>query len=235
MSETPRFAMPLLDAAQAQKHVTVNEALMRADVLGAARVEDRHLAEPPAVPVDGHAHIVGVGATGAWAGHDGELALFLNGGWEFVMPWDGCAVWIAAERARVTRVGGVWTQEGGGTSPGGAATTGRVVEIDHALEGAASVTPPVIPDKAIVLGVTGRVLTEITGASGWSLGVDGSPDRYGSGYGTGAGAYAHGVTGQPQAYYGATPLVITAQGGAFTGGTLRLAVHLMELVPPEAA
>ena len=234
MSETPRFAMPLLDAAQAQKHVTINEALMRADVLGAAVVEDRHLVEPPAVPVDGHAHIVGAGATGAWAGHDGELALFLNGGWEFAAPWEGCAVWVAAERTRVTLVGGAWTQEEGGSSPGGAATMARVVEIDHALTGPVSTTAPVIPDKAIVLGVTGRVLAEITGASGWSLGVAGSPDRYGSGYGTGVGSFAHGVTGQPLAYYGATPLEITAEGGAFTGGTVRLAVHLMELQPPAA-
>jgi hypothetical protein len=234
MSETPRFAMPLLDAAQAQKHVTVNEALMRADVLGAGRVEDRHLSAPPAMPVDGRAHIVGAGATGAWVGHDGELALFLNGGWDFVAPWDGCAVWVGAERTRVTRVGDAWTQEGGGTSPGGAATTGRVIEIDQVLGGATSTTMPVIPDKAIVLGVTGRVLAEITGATGWSLGVVGSPDRYGAGYGTGAGSYAHGVTGQPQAYYGATPLVLTAQGGAFTGGSIRLAVHLMELLPPAA-
>ena len=238
--------MPLLDAAQAQKHVTVNEALMRADVLAAGRVEDRHLVEPPAMPGDGHAHIVAAGAVGAWAGHEGELALFLNGGWEFVAPWDGCAVWVAAERIRVTRIGGAWTQEGGGArprrrrgprrrrEPGGAATAGRIVEIDHAPDAAVSTTVPVIPDKAIVLGVTGRVLTEIAGAATWSLGVEGSPDRYGSGYGVGAGSYAHGVTGQPQAYYGGTPLVLTAEGGAFSGGTVRLAVHLMELVPPEA-
>ena len=234
MSETPRFAMPLLDAAQAQKHVTVNEALMRADVLGAARVEDRHLTEPPALPVDGNAHIVGAGATGAWAGHDGDLGLFFNGGWVFVAPWEGCTVWVAAERTRVTRVGGAWTQEQSGVSPGGAATMARVVEIDHALSGGVSTTAPIIPDKAVVLGVTGRVLAAITGASGWSMGVAGSPDRYGAGYGTAAGAFAHGVTGQPQAYYGTTPLKITAEGGAFTGGTLRLAVHLLELQPPVA-
>jgi hypothetical protein len=226
--------MPLLDAAQAQKHVTLNEALMRADVLGAGRVEDRHLARPPAVPLDGRAHIVGAGATGAWAGQEGQLALFLNGGWEFVAPWEGCTVWVAAERTRVTLVGGAWTQEQSGVSPGGAATMARVVELDHPLSGAVSTTAPAIPDKAVVLGVTGRVLVAITGASGWSLGVAGSPDRYGAGYGTAAGAYAHGVTGQPQAYYGATPLVITAEDGAFAGGTVRLAVHLLELQPPAA-
>ncbi len=234
MSDTPRFAMPLLDAAQAQKHVTVNEALMRADLLGAGRVEERGRAAPPAAPADGEVQIVGAGATGGWAGHDGELALYLNGGWVFVPPWGGCAVWVAAEGARLTWNGGAWVAGHLGGSPGGAATLARVAEIDHVLSGAVSTTAPVIPDKAVVLGVTGRVLAPITGASGWSLGVAGSPDRYGAGYGTGAGSYAHGVTGQPQAYYGATPLTVTASGGAFTGGTLRLAVHLLELSPPAA-
>ena len=65
MSETPRFAMPLLDAAQAQKHVTVNEALMRADMLAAACVESRHLADPPAVDPHDRAHRYLARLTGA--------------------------------------------------------------------------------------------------------------------------------------------------------------------------
>jgi Protein of unknown function (DUF2793) len=234
MSDTPRFAMPLLDAAQAQKHVTVNEALMRADLLSAARVEERGRAAPPIAPADGEMQIVGAAATGDWAGHEDELALYLNGGWVFVAPWGGCAVWVAAERTRLTWDGGAWVPGQLGGSPGGAATLARVVEVDHPVSGAVSTTAPVIPDKAVVLGVTGRVVAAITGASGWSLGVAGSPDRYGSGYGTGAGSYAHGVSGQPQAYYGGTALTVTASGGAFTGGTLRLAVHLLELSPPAA-
>jgi Protein of unknown function (DUF2793) len=234
MSDTPRFAMPLLDAAQAQKHVTVNEALMRADLLGAARVEERGRSAPPAAPADGEVQIVGAGATGDWAGHEAELALSLNGGWAFVAPWSGCTVWVAAERTRLTWDDGAWVAGHLGGSPGGAATLGRVIEVDHALSGAVSTTAAVIPDKAVVLGVTGRVVAAITGATAWSLGVAGSPDRYGAGYGTAAGAYAHGVTGQPQAYYGATPLTITSSGGAFTGGMVRLAVHVLELGPPAA-
>src|SRR5699024_8988184 len=97
MSDTPRFAMPLLDAAQAQKHVTVNEALSRADALAAARVERRDLDEPPAGAADGHVFIVATGATGDWAGRAGALALSLNGGWEFVDPWEGASFWVAAE------------------------------------------------------------------------------------------------------------------------------------------
>ncbi|HLS19565.1 MAG TPA: DUF2793 domain-containing protein [Paracoccaceae bacterium] len=231
MSDTPSFAMPLLDAAQAQKHVTVNEALMRADLLSARRVAYRG-AVPPEEPGDGEVYIVAEGASGAWAGHEYALALALNGGWEFVAPWEGAEFWVAAEGRQLTWRGGEWL-EGWAAGAAGAATLMRVVTLDQPLSGASVVTAPIIPDKAVVIGVTGRVLEEITGAAAWALGVEGGEDRYGSGYGTGAGSFGHGVTGQPQAYYGETPLLLTASGGAFTGGVVRLAVHLMEMVPPD--
>ncbi|HET7409350.1 MAG TPA: DUF2793 domain-containing protein [Paracoccaceae bacterium] len=233
MSDTPRFAMPLLDAAQAQKHVTVNEALARADALAAGRVERRDLAVPPASPADGEAFIVDQGASGDWAGHEGALALFLNGGWEFVAPWEGASYWVASERLQVTHAGGVWVEGRAAGAAGGAATLMRVIEFDQALSGASVMTPAIIPDKAVVLGVTGRVIEAIGGAGSWSLGVAGGENRYGAGYGTGAGSFVHGVTGQPQAYYGGTALVVTAAGGSFTAGTVRLAVHLIEIAPPD--
>lgn len=233
MSETARFAMPLLDAAQAQKHVTVNEALARADALSAGRVERRDLSAPPPA-ADGEVFVVAAGATGEWAGREGALAVFLNGGWEFVAPWEGASFWVAAERLRITRDGGDWVEGRVSGAPGGAATLGRVVEVDLSLSGASSATADVIPDKAVVLGVTGRVMGAITGATSWELGVAGSTGRYGTGYGVAAGSFAHGVTGQPQAYYGGASLVATATGGDFTAGTVRLAVHMLELSPPDA-
>ncbi len=225
--------MPLLDAAQAQKHVTVNEALVRADTFGAGRVEAQDLTTPPGSPGDGEAWIVASGATGVWAGHDGEIALFLNGGWEFAQPWTGARYWVAAEAALTVWTGAKWVSGLVAASPGGATTVQRVVEIDHILAtGASSVTAGTIPDKAVVLGVTGRVTDAITGVTGWSLGVAGATTRYGSGYGTALGSFAHGVSGQPLAYYGGTALEITAEGGSFTAGTIRLAVHLQEISAP---
>lgn len=225
--------MPLLDAAQAQKHVTLNESLVRADALGAGVVEDRDLSVPPGSPGDGMAWIVGAGATGDWSGHEQDVALFLNGGWSFVVPWPGMSLWVASSATRVTWTGTGWLEGMVAASPSEAVTVQRISEIDHVLAtGANSTTGTVIPDKAVVLGVTGRVTTAITGASGWSLGVAGATDRYGTGYGAGLGAFAHGVTGQPQAYFGGTALEITAEGGSFSGGAVRLAVHYQEIVPP---
>lgn len=228
--------MPLLDAAQAQKHVTVNEALARTDALAARQVLSRSLSVPPVSADDGAGYIVGASASEDWAGHDGEIALYLNGGWDFVAPWAGSSVWIVDEALEARYIAGAWVANQLAGSVGGANLFVRVVEIDHELDAAAtSTTPNIIPDKAIVVGVTGRVVATITGATSWSLGVAGSADRYGSGYGTAVDAFAHGVTGQPQAYFGATALEISSDGSSFTGGRIRLAVHLLELAPPSIA
>ena len=78
MSETPNLALPLLAAGQAQKHVTVNEALRRLDVM--ARITLK--AERASVPnnkADGEAWLVADGATGLWSGWDGDIAVWWDG------------------------------------------------------------------------------------------------------------------------------------------------------------
>ena len=235
MSNSPRIGLPFLDAAQAQKHVTMNEALARLDVVAGARVETMALASPPAAPNEGEAHLVPTAAGGAWAGQDGNVAVFLNGGWDFITPWAGWRLWVASDTGFAVHDGVDWQVTSQPTSPGGALSALRQVEIDHTVAaGSTSETTPFIPDKAIVLGVTGRVTVGITGAASWSLGVTGSPDRYGSGIGASLNSFAHGVTGSPLAYYGGSSLLLTTEGADFTGGTVRLAVHYFEVSPPRS-
>jgi hypothetical protein len=90
-----RFALPLLSAGQAQKELYHNEALARLDMLAHAAVEAHGLDTPPATPVAGQCWIVGSSPTGAWAGHAGMLAGWTSGGWRFVPPRAGMAVWDA--------------------------------------------------------------------------------------------------------------------------------------------
>lgn len=71
---TTRLALPLLAAAQAQKHVTHNEALVILDAVVQASALDKDLTSPPASPADGDAYIVAASATGAWSGHDDDIA-----------------------------------------------------------------------------------------------------------------------------------------------------------------
>lgn len=227
--------MPFLDAAQAQKHVTVNEALARIDALAAGRAESIGGTVPPAAPLDGEVHIVGEAATGDWSGHDGEIAIFANGGWDYVPPWSGARAWVTSQGRAVVFNGAGWIGESDPASASGAATVAEIVEVDHPVgAGATSTAPAAIPDKAIVLGVTGRVTEAITGATGWTLGVSGGIDRYGSGIGVALNSFAHGVSGSPLAYYGGTDLILTAEGANFTGGRVLLAIHLQRLVPPAA-
>ncbi|MBY8977638.1 DUF2793 domain-containing protein [Rhodobacteraceae bacterium NNCM2] len=233
MADTANLALPLLDAAQAQKHVTMNEALARVDALAFGAVASVGAAVPPTA-IEGETHVVGQGATGDWQGHETEIAIASNGGWTFYAPRPGWQVWSLADNAFLVFDGQGWQGGVAAMSPGGAATVQRVMEFDHALSGAVSTTEEVIPDKASVLGITARVIEAIAGAASWSLGVAADPSRYGSGFGGALNSSAEGVTGQPVTYYGGEPLEVTAAGGSFTAGALRIAVHYQAVTPPRA-
>jgi hypothetical protein len=109
MSETPNLGLPYLEAAQAQKHVTVNEALRRLDALVQIAVLDRDLAAPPASPGPADTYIVGPAATGAWAGRSGEIAAFQDGAWAFLAPKAGWLAWIVDEARLVVRGASSWS------------------------------------------------------------------------------------------------------------------------------
>jgi hypothetical protein len=108
MSVTPRLALPLLAAAQAQKHVTHNEALIDLDGLVHLAVKDRDLAAAPGGPVEGDAYIVAASPTGLWAGRSGQVARFQDGVWTFSIPSDGWLCWVDDEEALVVFNGGSW-------------------------------------------------------------------------------------------------------------------------------
>lgn len=94
--------------AQAQKEVTVNEALALLDCAVQPVVVSVAPAGVPGAPVPGQSWIVGSGATGDWAGQDGALATWTAGGWRFIVPFDGMAVWSIADAVPVLRTSGAW-------------------------------------------------------------------------------------------------------------------------------
>ena len=235
MSETNRFKLPLLASGQAQKHVTVNEAVSRIDALTHPLALSRSLSAPPEASDEGDLFVIGETAGGAWAGREGDIALFSNGGWDFVTPVAGMRAWVADEGIECVHDGAGWLDAVGG-SRSGAATRLAVATLDHAIQpGASSVTAPAIPEKSIVIGVTARVLEPISGPglTSWRVGVPDAPGRYGGGYGVGANAYADGLTSSPTAYFQPTPLLLEGEGGPFESGVVRLAVHFLALTPPR--
>ena len=108
MDNTPRFALPFLAPGQAQKEFFHNEALQRIDFLLCPVVEEPPRQAPPASPAIGNAYVVGVGASGAWVGHDGKIAGFGEGGWRFIAAVDGASVIDRSSGEILLRRGGSW-------------------------------------------------------------------------------------------------------------------------------
>ncbi|PIB24955.1 hypothetical protein BFP76_07320 [Amylibacter kogurei] len=237
MSETSQFNLPLIQSSQAQKHVTVNEALARIDALAQLRLRSVNTNSPPATPTQGDAFAVPVGGIAEWSGMDGTIAIYANGGWVNVLPKSGWRAWVEDSSCYHTYLGNQWRAEQPYQVINGAAFTPAVFHIDHTITaGADNTTADIIPSHSVISAVTARVITPIItdGASSWSMGVAGASGRYGSQYGLALNSYAIGLTGQPQAYYADTPLLIEPETGAFVSGEIRFAVHAMIPVPPDA-
>lgn len=108
MFDTPRLALPLLAAGQAQKHVTHNDALTRLDALVHLAVQSRSETTPPASPTSLAAYIVPSGGNGVFAGRTHELAIFEDGGWTFLAPRAGWQAWIEDEAEHHVWTGTQW-------------------------------------------------------------------------------------------------------------------------------
>lgn len=97
MANTPNLDLTFIDAAQSQKHITMNEALIDLDTMVQATALDKDLAAPPGSPSEGDTYIVAVGGTGAWAGKDNNLTTYYNGGWRFYVPKVGRSTFVVDE------------------------------------------------------------------------------------------------------------------------------------------
>ena len=239
---TPRLSLPIVAAGQAQKHITVNEALGKLDGLVQLAVQSRTVAAQPSSPADGAIHILPTGATGAsWFDKAaGLLARHADGVWETLTPAAGWLAWIIDEGLALIHDGQNWTPLSStfknltaARSPFFAATRFEILEQELTLSGASVATTVMIPSRAIVLGVSTRTSVAITGATSYSCGVSGDAAKFGASLGVAKNATNVGVIG-PTAYYADTPVVITATGGAFTGGKVRVSMHVMRFDAPGA-
>lgn len=240
MSEqSPRLSLPLVMPDQAQKHVTVNESLLRLDALVQLSVESRVVTVQPLSPQDGQAWILPDGASGPdWAAMSAaSIALWRDGFWSEIVPQTGWQAWLVDEAANCAFVTGRWIAAfetanrvlAAGTL-GGLTKAVLLEEELSALSGASVQTTISIPNRAIVLGVSVRTSGAISGASSFDCGIAGETSKFGGSLGIATGASNVGVIG-PQAFYADTPVILTANGGDFTGGSVRVAIHA---VMPEA-
>jgi Protein of unknown function (DUF2793) len=117
-STTPRFALPLLFAGQAQKEVFVNEALLRADLLLHCVIEGE-VETPPPAPAPGQAWLIGTAPAGAFAGQARSIAGWTEAGWRFVAPRDGLRVFDRSSASFQVFSSNTWHKPGGVAEPSG--------------------------------------------------------------------------------------------------------------------
>ena len=109
---TTHLLLPYILAAQAQKHVTHNEAVRLLDAIVQLSVLDRDLTAPPGSPADGDRYIVASGGTGLWAGWDLHVTTWVDGVWMRLVPRPGWLAWIADEATFFVWNGSAWQSVG---------------------------------------------------------------------------------------------------------------------------
>ncbi len=121
MTDTVRLKLPLLAAAQAQKHVTINEALTLLDLLtGVIPALSRAATSPPGGDSDGDIYILPGSGTGDWTGYNADdVVMMIDGGWRRTLPSQGMVAAIADEGGQqLIYDGAAWTDFGSFTPKG---------------------------------------------------------------------------------------------------------------------
>lgn len=107
------------------------------DALVQGAVLSRALTSPPMSPSDGDAYIVKATATGDWAGHEDEIAVYRSGlpdddedttaaAWEFYPPKEGMILWDANGSEFVFHDGVSWDELAVGGGGGNVTSTGAL-------------------------------------------------------------------------------------------------------------
>ena len=107
MSATTHLNIALVEQAQAQKEVTVNQALTRLDALLNTGAKSRTTNTPPVSPVSGDLYIIGSSPTGAWLSQAGNLAYY-DQVWKFIVPNTGVTLWVNDENLIYTYSSAAW-------------------------------------------------------------------------------------------------------------------------------
>lgn len=131
MADTANISLPLMEAAQSQKHVTHNEALLILDAVVQLSVLTDDLTAPPGGAVDGDRHIVGSGATGAWDDKDLNVAVRLDGAWTFLVPKEGWLCWVQDTGKLKVWISGAWVDFASGAGLVGSSSLddGTILEL----------------------------------------------------------------------------------------------------------
>ena len=184
---------------------------------------------------------MGAGGTGEWSGWDSDVAMWADGAWLRLPARTGWRAWVVDEGQLVVRGPAGWaaavvdrrrmwmSRSGPPVAPPAWRWRRSCCPASPARRWSSSI---VIPNRAIVFGVSTRTVTTVAGATSYDCGIAGQPSKFGGSLGVAAGSTNAGVIG-PQAFYSDTAIRLTANGANFTGGAVRIAIHYATVgVPP---
>lgn len=248
MSNTPNLVLPYLAAGQAQKHVTLNESLRKLDAIIQLSVVSATTTAEPSSPSDGEVWMLPAGRTGDhWSSFTaGRLAYYRDGAWVEIVPRQGWLAFVKDTGRLLGFNGSAWapflaslSEDNAFAAPQtfasahGASLKLDIIEEELTLSGAATTTTTTIPNGSICFGVSERVTEAVTGASSFKVGISGETAKFGDLLGLSPGSTNFGIIG-PTAFYSDTSVVVTAHGADFTGGKVRLAIHVLRVGPPQS-
>ena len=116
MSTSSVLSLPYIAQAQAQKHVTHNEALRVLDAVMQLSVKSSTQTTPPDSPDTGARYIVPEGGAGDWDGHSGQIAVWDPDVWVFYTPLKGWMAWDEGASVLLVWQGTSWDPVTTGTS-----------------------------------------------------------------------------------------------------------------------
>jgi hypothetical protein len=169
--QSSRLTLPFLAAGQAQKHVTVNETLLRLDALVHLSAVSAVVSSQPGSPTDGDIYLLPSGKTGAdWgAMADGALAYYRDGVWEELTPKAGWRCYIEDSDTLLARDASAWNRIWASDehrivfTPGGDGAV-SIYRIDT--------TRAQNPRPATISGVSGDTITLTTSDAGLFFGAN---------------------------------------------------------------
>lgn len=105
---SPILSMPYIQPAQAQKHVTHNEALRILDAVTQLSVISTDIGTPPVAPTPGDRYIVASPAGEDWEGQEQTIAIWVDNTWQFFAASVGWRADIAGTGDVVRFDGTAW-------------------------------------------------------------------------------------------------------------------------------
>ena len=110
MSQTStHLNLPYIQPAQAQKHVTHNEAIELLDLIVQLTVVSFSAQTPASAPAEGETWALSDAPTGVWEDQAGQIATWRGGGWLFVAPVTGWRAYSTSQSETRTYDGMDWT------------------------------------------------------------------------------------------------------------------------------